>query len=68
MKGRTIMEIEKYKNKPLNYLRDMLDINNDFISEWKKLSHDEKSELKKYATKEFNLVHQQYQAQTSKDK
>jgi len=62
------MEIEKYKNKPLTYLRDMLDVNNDFLSEWKKLNHDEKSELKKYATKEFNLICQQYQAQISKDK
>tara|TARA_Y100001951_G_C11267023_1_gene256258 strand:+ start:1180 stop:1338 length:159 start_codon:yes stop_codon:yes gene_type:complete len=39
---------------PIKYLRQELDIDNDFLSEWRRLTLQEKEELKEYATEEYN--------------
>ena len=38
---------------PLKYLRKVLDIDNDFLSEWRKLTQKDKEELKEYAEEEI---------------
>ena len=38
---------------PLLYLRKMLEIDNDFLAEWKRLTQKEKDELKEYAEEEI---------------
>jgi hypothetical protein len=38
---------------PLIYLRRELDIDSDFLSEWRKLSQKDKDELRQYATEEI---------------
>ena len=37
----------------LKYLRRELDIDNDFLSEWRRLSQKDKDELKDYAAEEI---------------
>ena len=38
---------------PLKYLREKLDIDNDFLQEWRKLDQKDKDELKQYAVEEI---------------
>tara|TARA_Y100000310_G_scaffold336641_1_gene421731 strand:+ start:358 stop:519 length:162 start_codon:yes stop_codon:yes gene_type:complete len=38
---------------PLKYLREKLDIDNDFLLEWRKLDQKDKDELKQYAVEEI---------------
>ena len=37
----------------IKYLRRELDIDNDFLSEWRRLSQKDKDELKEYAAEEI---------------
>ena len=39
---------------PLKYLRKILDIDNDFLSEWRRLTQKDKDDLKEYAEEEIN--------------
>tara|TARA_R100000656_G_scaffold23692_1_gene21009 strand:- start:120 stop:278 length:159 start_codon:yes stop_codon:yes gene_type:complete len=48
--------MESIPKTPLKYLRHMLEIDNDFYKEWKRLSEDEKSELKKWAEEEIERL------------
>ena len=37
----------------IKYLRKMLDIDNDFLAEWRRLTQKDKDELKEYAEEEI---------------
>ena len=38
---------------PLKYLRKILDIDNDFLAEWRRLTQKDKDDLKEYAEEEI---------------
>ena len=38
---------------PIKYLREKLDIDGDFLPEWKKLSNEDKEQLKQLAKEEM---------------
>ena len=48
--------MESIPKTPLKYLRHMLEIDNDFYKEWKRLTEEEKEELKQWALEEIDRL------------
>ena len=42
--------------KPLKYLREQLNDKGDFVTEWKSLSHEDKTQMREWALEEMQVI------------